>query len=317
MSDESEESSEEGEAEDILGEYEGERNAEGERHGCGKARLPNGDTYNGEYEHGLRNGQGTYRFKNGARYIGTYLQNKKHGQGTFFYPDGSKYEGDWVDDQRHGHGQYTYANGDTYTGEWFNHYRHGQGTYVYKDTGSKYVGGWVHGNQEGEAELIYLNHRFQGRFSNGKPVGCGKYVFDIGCEQHGEYTQEQDKGEEEEEEPSLLAEPKWKASKITKLTPWTPHGETPPPPKEASLEVPAAAEQEAGAERDGMEERPAAAVTEEETVPSIAVTDESDEGRYDEPSAFEASSEVLSSVRDTGEEEEENREEEENKDQED
>lgn len=49
----------------------------------------------------------------------------------------------------------------------------------------------------------------------------------------------------------------------------------------------------------------------------ISVTDESDEGRYDEPSAFEASSEVLSSVRDTGEEEEENREEEENKDQED
>uniref|UniRef100_A0A8B9FMB0 Uncharacterized protein n=1 Tax=Amazona collaria TaxID=241587 RepID=A0A8B9FMB0_9PSIT len=90
-------------------EYEGERNAEGERHGRGKARLPNGDAYNGEYEHGLRNGQvrqfcsfrccietrlsGTYRFKNGARYIGTYLQNKKHGQGTFFYPDGSKYEG--------------------------------------------------------------------------------------------------------------------------------------------------------------------------------------------------------------------------------
>uniref|UniRef100_A0A8C6JES4 Radial spoke head 1 homolog n=1 Tax=Melopsittacus undulatus TaxID=13146 RepID=A0A8C6JES4_MELUD len=191
MSDESEEGSEEEEAEDTLGEYEGERNAEGERHGRGKARLPNGDTYDGEYEHGLRNGQGTYRFKNGACYIGTYLRNKKHGQGTFFYPDGSKYEGDWVDDQRHGHGQYTYANGDTYTGEWFNHYRHGQGTYVYKDTGSKYVGGWAHGNQEGEAELIYLNHRFKGRFSNGKPVGRGKYVFDIGCEQHGEYTQKE------------------------------------------------------------------------------------------------------------------------------
>uniref|UniRef100_A0A8C6JCW6 Radial spoke head 1 homolog n=1 Tax=Melopsittacus undulatus TaxID=13146 RepID=A0A8C6JCW6_MELUD len=153
MSDESEEGSEEEEAEDTLG--------------------------------------GTYRFKNGACYIGTYLRNKKHGQGTFFYPDGSKYEGDWVDDQRHGHGQYTYANGDTYTGEWFNHYRHGQGTYVYKDTGSKYVGGWAHGNQEGEAELIYLNHRFKGRFSNGKPVGRGKYVFDIGCEQHGEYTQKE------------------------------------------------------------------------------------------------------------------------------
>lgn len=38
-------------------EYDGERNSEGERHGRGKARLPNGDTYDGEYEHGFRSGQ--------------------------------------------------------------------------------------------------------------------------------------------------------------------------------------------------------------------------------------------------------------------
>ncbi|NWV01494.1 RSPH1 protein, partial [Upupa epops] len=229
----SEENDEEEEA--GIGEYDGERNAEGERHGRGKARLPNGDTYDGEYEHGLRNGQGTYRFKNGARYIGEYLQNKKHGKGTFFYPDGSKYKGDWVNDQRHGYGEYTYANGDSYTGEWFHHNRHGQGTYVYKETGSKYVGGWVNGNQEGQAELIHLNHRFKGKFLNGQPVGRGKYVFDIGCEQHGEYVQpEQDKGEGEED-LSLFVVPKWKASEITKLTLWTPHGENPPSPRKASL----------------------------------------------------------------------------------
>lgn len=38
-------------------EYEGERNELGERHGHGKARLPNGDTYEGKYEHGKRHGQ--------------------------------------------------------------------------------------------------------------------------------------------------------------------------------------------------------------------------------------------------------------------
>ncbi|XP_071667635.1 radial spoke head 1 homolog isoform X3 [Patagioenas fasciata] len=285
-----------------VSEYDGERNAEGERHGHGKARLPNGDTYNGEYEHGFRNGQGTYRFKNGARYIGQYLQNKKHGQGIFFYPDGSKYEGDWVNDQRHGYGQYTYPNGDTYTGEWRDHNRHGQGTYVYKDTGSKYVGGWVNGNQEGAAELIHLNHRFKGRYLNGNPVGRGKYVFDIGCEQHGEYIlTEQDKGEDEEEiEPSLLAAPKWKASEIAKLTLWTPHGENPPSPREVSLVT--AAE----------------AVTEEEKIiPTISVADEAAEGRDDELSLPEASSEVFSPAGDAEEENEGNREEEENKDQED
>ncbi|KFP91070.1 Radial spoke head 1, partial [Apaloderma vittatum] len=226
-------------------EYDGERNAEGERHGHGKAELPNGDTYDGQYEHGFRSGKGTYRFRNGAFYIGEYLQNKKHGRGIFFYPDGSKYEGDWVNDQRHGYGEYTYPNGDTYTGEWFNHNRHGQGTYVYKDTGSKYVGSWVNGNQEGEAELIHLNHRFKGKFSNGKPIGRGKYVFDIGCEQHGEYIQDKGEGEEEEEEeeePTLPVTPKWKASEITKLTLWTPHGENPLPPREPSLEAAAEAE---------------------------------------------------------------------------
>lgn len=38
-------------------EYEGDRNEAGERHGYGKARLPNGDTYEGSYEHGKRHGQ--------------------------------------------------------------------------------------------------------------------------------------------------------------------------------------------------------------------------------------------------------------------
>ncbi|XP_015998949.2 radial spoke head 1 homolog isoform X1 [Rousettus aegyptiacus] len=181
----SEELEEEGE--NDLGEYEGDRNEAGERHGYGKARLPNGDTYEGSYEHGKRHGQGIYKFKNGARYIGEYVKNKKHGQGTFIYPDGSRYEGEWANDQRHGHGMYFYVNNDTYTGEWLAHQRHGQGTYVYAETGSKYVGTWANGQQEGAAELIHLNHRYQGKFLNKNPVGAGKYVFDIGCEQHGEY----------------------------------------------------------------------------------------------------------------------------------
>ncbi|XP_055975564.1 radial spoke head 1 homolog [Sorex fumeus] len=218
----SEELEEEGE--NDLGEYEGARNESGERHGHGKARLPNGDTYEGSYEFGKRHGQGVYKFKNGARYVGEYFNNQKHGQGTFYYPDGSRYEGEWANDLRHGHGVYYYVNNDTYTGEWFNHQRHGQGTYYYAETGSKYVGTWVRGQQEGAAELIHLNHRYQGKFLNKNPVGPGKYVFDIGCEQHGEYRlADTDRGEEEEEEEALVTlVPKWKATKITELALWTP-----------------------------------------------------------------------------------------------
>lgn len=44
-----------------IQEYEGGRNDSDERHGHGKATLPNGDTYEGMYENGKRHGQGTYR----------------------------------------------------------------------------------------------------------------------------------------------------------------------------------------------------------------------------------------------------------------
>ncbi|KAM6986653.1 radial spoke head 1 homolog [Aplochiton taeniatus] len=206
----------------YLGEYEGDRNEAGERHGVGKAVLPNGDSYQGMYQNGRRSGQGTYRFKNGARYVGEYYHNQKQGVGTFFFPDGSRYEGGWVEDQRQGHGVYTYPNGDTYTGEWLRHQRHGQGTYTYSDTGSKYMGTWVNGKMESGGEIIHLNHRYQGNFINNNPTGHGKYVFDIGCEQHGEYLQTNQKGDGDEDE--IISTPilKWKPKSVTGLTLWAP-----------------------------------------------------------------------------------------------
>ncbi|CDQ96183.1 unnamed protein product [Oncorhynchus mykiss] len=65
----------------------------------------------------------------------------------------------------------------------------GQGIYHYNDTGSRYMGTWVMGKMESAGEFIHLNHRYQGNFLNNNPSGPGKYVFEIGCEQHGEYLQ--------------------------------------------------------------------------------------------------------------------------------
>ncbi|XP_026768669.3 radial spoke head 1 homolog [Pangasianodon hypophthalmus] len=203
----------------FHGEYEGERNEAGERHGAGRAMLPNGDIYQGMYERGSRCGQGTYRFKNGARYIGEYYMNLKHGQGVFYYPDGSKYDGSWVEDQRQGHGIYTYPNGDSYDGDWLHHQRHGQGVYTYHETGSKYAGMWVNGKMESVGELIYLIHKYQGNFHNNNPSGAGKYVFDVGCEQHGEYLRvDQDKGDAEEEELVTTTVLKWKPKALMCLS---------------------------------------------------------------------------------------------------
>ncbi|KAM4608685.1 radial spoke head 1 homolog [Polymixia lowei] len=219
----------------YIGEYEGDRNEAEERHGFGKAVLPNGDTYEGQYEKGKRSGQGTYRFKNGARYVGDYHQNLKHGQGTFYYPDGSKYEGSWVEDLRQGHGVYTYPNGDTYDGEWLRHVRNGQGIYHYHDTGSQYKGSWMNGKMESAGEIIHSNHRYQGKFVNNSPSGPGKYVFDIGCEQHGEYLQtDQERREGEEDEPVSTTVLKWIPKSVTGLTLWPSAKETSDPEKGAA-----------------------------------------------------------------------------------
>uniref|UniRef100_A0AAQ4QLR5 Uncharacterized protein n=1 Tax=Gasterosteus aculeatus aculeatus TaxID=481459 RepID=A0AAQ4QLR5_GASAC len=97
--------------------------------------------------------------------------------------------GSWVEDLRRGHGVYTYPNGDTYDGEWLHHVRHGPGTYHYSDTGAVYRGCWVNDQMESAGGYVYSNHRYEGNFVNNAPGGPGKYVFDTGCEQHGEYRQ--------------------------------------------------------------------------------------------------------------------------------
>ncbi|XP_001625739.2 radial spoke head 1 homolog [Nematostella vectensis] len=199
-----------------LGEYEGERNEREERHGQGRAKLPNGDTYEGSYENGKRHGKGIYRFKNGARYIGHYLDNKKNGEGLFYYPDGSKYEGYWVNDQRHGYGTYTYANKDIFEGEWVQNKRHGQGTYTYAETGSRFEGTWFQGRMQGSGQLVHANHRFVGSFTDDHPKGRGRYEFDLGCEQRGKYTWTEVEpdavNQEDEVEPVII--PRWNGEMI-------------------------------------------------------------------------------------------------------
>ena len=69
-----------------IGEYEGGRNNNDERHGVGKATFPNGDTYEGRYEFGKRHGNGTYHFRNSAKYVGEYTKGRRHGHGKFWYP---------------------------------------------------------------------------------------------------------------------------------------------------------------------------------------------------------------------------------------
>lgn len=78
-----------------IGEYYGGRNDKNERHGRGRAEMPNGDVYLGCYFRGKRHGLGVYRYKNGngARYGGDWYLSTKCGWGTMYFPDGSQYTG--------------------------------------------------------------------------------------------------------------------------------------------------------------------------------------------------------------------------------
>ncbi|KAG7205041.1 hypothetical protein KM043_005422 [Ampulex compressa] len=172
-----------------LGVYEGERNKKGERHGSGKALLPNGDMYVGRYCEGLRHGKGVYVFKNGARFDGEWRRGLKYGQGTFWYPDGTRYEGDWKRDVKYGFGVYYYANNDIYEGSWKKNLRHGLGSYLYAATGTKFMGTWIKDRMQGPGQLIFPRHRFHGSWElNLVPCGRGCFTFENACMQHGHYV---------------------------------------------------------------------------------------------------------------------------------
>merc|ERR1711990_1016591 len=146
------------------------------------------------------------------------LKIKKDGKGTFYYPDGSIYEGQWTDDRKHGQGTYTYPNGDTYEGNWTHDLRNGTGTYTYASSGSRYIGQWVNGKADGPGELVHSNHRYQGACVDGSIQGAGKYIFELGCEQHGEYIPVEMPGDPEDDEAGSTTIPKWKAVKVTSIT---------------------------------------------------------------------------------------------------
>jgi len=212
----------------YLGEYEGDRNDEGERHGDGKAVLPNGDRYVGSYEHGLRHGKGTYYFAStmtGARYVGEYHRGKRNGHGKMYYPDGSIYTGQWADNQRNGQGNYQYANGDQYDGSWMSNLRHGQGTYTFASashSGTVFTGTWVNGKADGAGQLLHgKSHRYQGSWNEDMMNGPGKYIFSFGAEQHGEYVpveQDMEVEDAENETQHATTVSRWRAHKITDLT---------------------------------------------------------------------------------------------------
>ncbi|KAG5460858.1 MAG: hypothetical protein BJ554DRAFT_7044 [Olpidium bornovanus] len=147
-----------------IGIYEGDRNAQKQRHGRGKNIFPNKDVYEGTYVNGKREGTGTYSFHSGARYTGGYHNNLREGKGRLVYPDGSRYSGDWKQGKRNGVGIYWYANGDKHQGEWLNDQKHGSGTYTFASSGSQKKGVWENGTLLGPGQIVHADHTIKAEF---------------------------------------------------------------------------------------------------------------------------------------------------------
>lgn len=164
------------------------------RHGFGKYTYPNGDWYEGQWEHNKAHGEGTFWTRTGT-YVGRWREDLKHGLGTeefveggaqykgqfahgfregkgvLVWPDGSRYEGEFVNSSQQGKGTFTWKSRATFVGQWENNYIHGEGTYTYAD-GSTYEGQFVNNLKDGLGTFTTRGGRkIEGRWQDGRPLG--------------------------------------------------------------------------------------------------------------------------------------------------
>ena len=105
---------------------------EGERHGPGTTRYPDGGVLEATWEHGAIKGQAHWVTPHGAVYDGEFDVNEKRGgEGTYSFAEGEEeggvYVGSWKDGYAHGQGRRIFADGTMYEGEWRNGTMNGRG----------------------------------------------------------------------------------------------------------------------------------------------------------------------------------------------
>lgn len=99
-----------------IASYEGEYVAS-KKHGLGKMKFPNGDTYHGMWSDDAMNGDGTFIYANGDIFSGNFTNGIKEGQGTYeFQADKSQLVGEWKAGTIVS-GTWRFACGGSYTGQ--------------------------------------------------------------------------------------------------------------------------------------------------------------------------------------------------------
>lgn len=96
----------------FMGTYEGDLNAEGQRHGFGVLLCDNGNSYEGEWKKDKRDGLGIARYSSGDVYDGQWQRGKREGHGVMYIEAGDTYIGSWNNGLKHGAGTYHWADGE-------------------------------------------------------------------------------------------------------------------------------------------------------------------------------------------------------------
>lgn len=140
--------------------------------GIGQLELPNGDSYEGQWEAGEMSGFGIYRFYNEkldrfkGMYEGEFSHSKFNGLGKMIYPNSTVYYGNWRDGQKEGLGEFVGINGEIIMGRWEND-SIVEGICTFAD-GSKYVGSFRNSKFCGFGSLINSDGSVQqGYWKNG------------------------------------------------------------------------------------------------------------------------------------------------------
>jgi hypothetical protein len=183
-------------------EYEGTFQ-DGQPHGFGIWKHPNGAYYAGEFHEGSWQGRGTWIHPTGIKYAGEWLDGEYHGRGALFLPGGSHYIGEWLHGKKDGPGIYCWADNRSYSGwwsedrpwgygimdnpgqyiyrgDWIDGHRSGKGRALYPD-GSEYFGSWLNDKRHGEGLMLYSDGTiYEGSWSGDREHGEGTLTYPDG-----------------------------------------------------------------------------------------------------------------------------------------
>jgi len=155
----------------------------------------NGDTYDGDFSHGLRDGWGMHSLiSSGEVYSGYQSQGKRCKLGRVQYQDGHTYDGGWLNDEIHGQGLETWPDGEEYSGSYQYGFKHGKGVYKYS-SGHIYDGEFLSDTKHGIGTCKWPNGDiYHGEYKYGARHGKGTYISAAGWMYEGDWRQDMEHG---------------------------------------------------------------------------------------------------------------------------